>query len=181
MLPASWTRYLRDILNVLLRIRHCKLIHGATDQDPGLRLPALHIQEPVRMANPTVVRPTKSCMICLDAYVGDEVESMFPHSCAICTAGNYCSKCLKDWFLDACKNESKMPPKCCTAIPLSTMVGHLDAAQVSSRYPSKPQILTSYRSSFSRLSLKSGVQQREYTAQYPPALPSSHHAYMLSQ
>jgi IBR domain, a half RING-finger domain len=31
---------------------------------------------------------------------------------------SYCSNCIKSMFLKACKDESSMPPRCCTAIPL---------------------------------------------------------------
>ncbi|KAI9773912.1 MAG: hypothetical protein M1840_006138 [Geoglossum simile] len=31
----------------------------------------------------------------------------------------YCTNCIKSMFLKACKDESSMPPRCCTAIPLS--------------------------------------------------------------
>jgi hypothetical protein len=38
---------------------------------------------------------------------------------------------LKDWFIEACKNESRMPPKCsCSAIPLSSVSNLLNNAEI---------------------------------------------------
>lgn len=40
-------------------------------------------------------------------------------------------ECLKEWFVDACKNESKMPPKCyCSAIPVSAVTKVLSSTQI---------------------------------------------------
>jgi hypothetical protein len=50
--------------------------------------------------------------------------------CKRCASGDFCADCLKNWFLDACNNESKMPPKCCSIIPLSTVANLLDSSQV---------------------------------------------------
>ncbi|KAG9234394.1 hypothetical protein BJ875DRAFT_16154 [Amylocarpus encephaloides] len=45
----------------------------------------------------------------------------FPYRCDTCSQMIYCADCLKAWFLGACKNESKMPPKCCEIIPFETV------------------------------------------------------------
>jgi hypothetical protein len=50
--------------------------------------------------------------------------------CKRCASGDFCTSCLKDYFLDACKNESKMPPKCCSIIPLSAVAYLLNNAQI---------------------------------------------------
>jgi hypothetical protein len=74
----------------------------------------------------------KRCMICLEEdNPGDEID--FPHSCSRCSFGNVCAACLKNWFLDACKNESKMPPTCCSIIPLSSVSRYLTGNEVHSK------------------------------------------------
>lgn len=84
----------------------------------------------------TVVIPppicSRTCCLCTEKFEGSEdIVRNFPWKCETCTHSTYCIGCIKDWFLDACKNESKMPPKCCYAIPLAIVVGQLDVSQVS--------------------------------------------------
>ena len=50
--------------------------------------------------------------------------------CIKCSGGDFCAKCLKEWFIDACRNESKMPPKCCSVVPLATVHHLLDHSQM---------------------------------------------------
>ncbi|KAH8685646.1 hypothetical protein BGZ60DRAFT_97103 [Tricladium varicosporioides] len=68
----------------------------------------------------------RACTICMEKLD----KEYFPHSCFRCENGNICTGCLKNWFLDACRNESKMPPKCCTAIPLAAVRNLLTVAEV---------------------------------------------------
>lgn len=89
------------------------------------------VQDLGRRTFPTNSRPRKSCMICLEIYFGNETENQFPHKCHRCEKSAFCISCLKEWFIDACKNESKMPPKCCSIIPLSTVSNLLKKEQVS--------------------------------------------------
>jgi len=128
--------YIRAKLSVF------KLTNGPIDPNIrgarfGHRLPTIHdlqnpIQQPVRhmMTNSNTAR--RKCMICLDEFFGEDIKPNFPHSCGKCSTADYCTKCIKEWFIEACKNESKMPPKCCSAIPLSTIASHLEIAQASS-------------------------------------------------
>jgi hypothetical protein len=75
----------------------------------------------------------KKCTVCLDEFVGaDTIAMNFPYKCDTCSAHMICLPCLKDWFIDACKNEFKMPPRCCTVIPLSVVVHSLTQEQVGS-------------------------------------------------
>ena len=53
-----------------------------------------------------------------------------PDHCKRCASGDFCAGCLKEWFLDACKNESKMPPKCCSIVPLSAIANLLTSSQI---------------------------------------------------
>ncbi len=140
-MPApSWMRHSLEYMWAKLCV--FKLTIGLIDppiQGPrfGHRLPTIHdlqnpVQQPVRhvMANSNTAR--RKCMICLDEFFGEHIKPNFPHSCGKCSAADYCTKCIKEWFIDASKNESKMPPKCCSVIPLSTIASHLENAQVSS-------------------------------------------------
>lgn len=75
---------------------------------------------------------TKVCSICLDQFLGqDSVGTNFPYSCERFCGQVICITCLKAWFLDACRNESKMPPRCCCTVPLSAISHLLTKDQVS--------------------------------------------------
>lgn len=76
---------------------------------------------------PLAPKVQRTCLVCEDMLD----EDMFPHQCTKCTAYSYCRTCLKEWFLESCKNESRMPPKCCAVIPISAMANLLTSAQVS--------------------------------------------------
>ncbi|PVH85341.1 hypothetical protein DL98DRAFT_511810 [Cadophora sp. DSE1049] len=81
----------------------------------GIQPPPLDSSQPISNVTPQ----RKTCNLCLDHL--DLSPSNFPFKCPQCNLSQYCSACLKSWFLDACKNESKMPPKCCSIIPLSAV------------------------------------------------------------
>jgi len=69
----------------------------------------------------------------LISFLGTLFININPKSdqCKRCASGDFCAECLKDWFLDASKNESKMPPKCgCSAVPLSAVASLLTDAQI---------------------------------------------------
>lgn len=86
-----------------------------------------------KMSEPDTPAATvsKSCMLCTEEFDGEEtIAAQFPFTCGKCSHTGYCLKCIKNWFIDACRDESKMPPKCCVAIPLAIVVGHLNTAQV---------------------------------------------------
>ncbi len=114
----------------ILRVRQLIGFHS----DPGhpdsfSRVPSQ--RPPVNMARaPDTAAPEKKrCQICLE--VADEKE--FTFRCVNCGDGYYCAACLRKWFLDACRNESKMPPKCCSVIPIKAVHGLLNDAEVSRR------------------------------------------------
>lgn len=119
----------------------------------------------------------RHCGICLEQLAAEE----FPHKCLKCSHGGYCANCLKEWFIDACKNESKMPPKCCSAIPLSAVSNLLTTAQVNHREHLDVYKLTKPRSSFTRLNTKNGVLLIASTVLYQHAQLSSRHVCTLSQ
>ncbi|RDL37884.1 uncharacterized protein BP5553_05317 [Venustampulla echinocandica] len=71
-------------------------------------------------------RMVNTCTVCLESVKPDDIL----YTCTKCTKGEYCATCLKDWFLDACRNEAKMPPKCCKAIPLVSISNLLTIAEI---------------------------------------------------
>lgn len=86
-------------------------------------------QESTEAIGPTA--ETKACAICLEVFEGSEtIADMFSFHCNKCAQEPFCQNCINDWFLDACRNQSKMPPKCCSIISVAAVAGHLSAAEV---------------------------------------------------
>jgi hypothetical protein len=74
---------------------------------------------------------TLECPILLAYYIFNPIYiNSTVDQCKRCASGDFCGECLKNWFLDACKNESKMPPKCCSIIPLSAVTKLLNSLQI---------------------------------------------------
>lgn len=77
--------------------------------------------------------PTEiSCIICCEP-VPKEQEPIYPCKCS--TA--YCTTCIKDMFIKACKNLSHMPPRCCNQIQLHFVRPYLtetEAAEFRTKY-----------------------------------------------
>jgi hypothetical protein len=137
-MSRRWLHYLRARI---LHIRPCTL----TEENLDPPTHTLYNAQPRTLPDPTSVqdqvrrvtqppRPRKACMICLEVFWDQDTADRFPHNCSRCASGNFCANCLKDWFLDACRNESKMPPKCCSVIPLSSVSSLLKTAEVSTIY-----------------------------------------------
>jgi hypothetical protein len=115
-------------------------ISASTATTTSQQVPTSEIDEtPVAevVLSNTEVKPvpqstTRRCLLCTEEYEGEELlKTQFPFTCGTCEASSYCVTCIKDWFIDACRNESKMPPKCCYAIPITTVSSLLDDNQVS--------------------------------------------------
>lgn len=117
-------------------------------------------------------RKPRTCTLCCTNWDGEIADQFFPHNCHRCSSENasFCMDCLRDWFLDACKNESKMPPRCCTIIPLATVSHLLTEEQVSlSFHIVLVMLLILHRAICISSSLKNGVHPIGYTAQFPHA------------
>ena len=67
----------------------------------------------------------EECLVCVcssrDGY-------KFIHPCKRNKEHAYCIECMRTMFLAACKDESRMPPKCCGIIPLKIGLDLLSAA-----------------------------------------------------
>ena len=57
------------------------------------------------------------CLICCSAFVGDAAKTRLIYPCATCRKPQ-CIECVKTTFLAACKDESRMPPQCCSIFQL---------------------------------------------------------------
>ncbi|KAH0556474.1 hypothetical protein GP486_005622 [Trichoglossum hirsutum] len=64
------------------------------------------------------VRDTPNCTAC---YISLELMDVIEPQCE----HTYCRDCIKSMFTSACKDETRMPPRCCTVIPLSFALPYL--------------------------------------------------------
>lgn len=104
-------------------------LHDFPPADDLQRQLEIPVDDPTKEVDPAAEK--KSCGLCMDEFEGAEtIAAQFPYQCNGCSQKPFCLKCIKDWFLDACRNESKMPPKCCVAIPLAAIAEHLSAVEV---------------------------------------------------
>ncbi|KAF1971274.1 hypothetical protein BU23DRAFT_556084 [Bimuria novae-zelandiae CBS 107.79] len=72
-----------------------------------------------------------ACLICTtpcDEADGDSSKAIYP--CSKCDNA-YCVPCLKNVFIDACKDVSRMPPRCCNQIPLHHVRPYLTQQEVT--------------------------------------------------
>lgn len=63
------------------------------------------------------------CLVCCENRVPPA------YACGDCK-GSICVSCLTDMFRRACKDESRMPPRCCNAIQLSSALPHLTPEEI---------------------------------------------------
>ncbi|KAL1999543.1 hypothetical protein VTN02DRAFT_4367 [Thermoascus thermophilus] len=77
---------------------------------------------------PSTPLPSLPCSFCLEDIRdnGDIILKL----CRKCHV-QCCGKCIRKLFLDACKNESDMPPRCCEPIPLALGRKVLSAEEVT--------------------------------------------------
>ncbi|KAF1919033.1 hypothetical protein BDU57DRAFT_490948 [Ampelomyces quisqualis] len=82
------------------------------DAEPALPQPA-RAQRPRR----PIPEPVRQCLICCkEISKDDDKDAVYP--CRRCKSA-YCTSCIKNTFIDACKDTSRMPPSCCEPINLS--------------------------------------------------------------
>lgn len=72
--------------------------------------------------------PSLQCNFCLEDMSKDGTVILKP--CRKCNA-QCCGTCIRKMFLDACKNEANMPPRCCAPIPLAFGRKVLSAEEVT--------------------------------------------------
>lgn len=64
--------------------------------------------------------PQRSCIICTE----NEKDVHLIRACRICYA-DYCVGCLRDMFIIATTDITRMPPQCCVLIQIHTVLAHL--------------------------------------------------------
>ncbi|KAI9873453.1 MAG: hypothetical protein M1830_000397 [Pleopsidium flavum] len=89
--------------------------------DTATHDPEAGLTQPQSNSDVSYQRPTKckDCVICTEA-----IEEGATYPCKGCKRP-YCVSCLKSMFLTACKDESRMPPRCCHMLQLSIVLPHL--------------------------------------------------------
>ncbi|KAI9664149.1 MAG: hypothetical protein M1829_006016 [Trizodia sp. TS-e1964] len=89
------------------------------------------VQTPTPPPPPPPPPSVPSCTICTTAVIEGAKDSPgLVQACWECD-GLYCVDCLKSMFLTACKDESRMPPRCCTTIHLGTVAPYLTEAEIA--------------------------------------------------
>lgn len=87
------------------------------------------LQTPLSLLPPPSPPTHQTCSYCFDRYEGNEMITMFRYRCHKCHT-RICANCLKDLFLLAIKEETSMPPKCCSIIPSTVMTCLLNNQQL---------------------------------------------------
>ncbi|KAF2476889.1 uncharacterized protein BDR25DRAFT_251318 [Lindgomyces ingoldianus] len=70
------------------------------------------------------------CIICCDQFSKNQEHSAVLRPCKSCGSA-YCTACVKDMFIKACKDISRMPPKCCNMIQLHVALPFLTNAEAA--------------------------------------------------
>lgn len=83
---------------------------------------------PVSPSPPTKQEPVITCLICCDKATSEESPNPI-YPCTKCTNA-FCVPCLKNIFIDSCRDLSRMPPRCCNQIPLHHVRPYLNEDEV---------------------------------------------------
>ncbi|KAF2657045.1 hypothetical protein K491DRAFT_691415 [Lophiostoma macrostomum CBS 122681] len=85
---------------------------------------------------PPPVNPDVSCVICTERFPKSQEHTSFVHPCKPC-GGAFCTSCVKDMFVKACKDKSRMPPRCCNQFQLHVarpFLTDVEAAEYREKY-----------------------------------------------
>lgn len=74
--------------------------------------------------------PEITCAVCCEYFTKEQEHSAFLFPCNLCDTA-YCTKCIMDMFVKACKDFSRMPPRCCTQIQLHVARPYLTIEQAA--------------------------------------------------
>ncbi|KAI9717791.1 MAG: hypothetical protein M1812_004520 [Candelaria pacifica] len=88
------------------------------------------IEPPPPQALPPPPRAPKVCVTCTKFLTPKDDTPLDCYSCPGCSSP-YCITCLKSMFLSACKDQSRMPPRCCRVIQLSVVLPHLSDQEIA--------------------------------------------------
>ncbi|ORY14915.1 hypothetical protein BCR34DRAFT_202190 [Clohesyomyces aquaticus] len=70
------------------------------------------------------------CIICCEQFSRDQEYSAVIRPCKSCSSP-YCTACVKDMFIQSCKDLSRMPPRCCNMIQLHVALPYLTDAEAA--------------------------------------------------
>ncbi len=91
------------------------------------------IEPPPPPPPPPTPKPCVTCTVILNPEDGAALDHYLCPGCS----SPYCIPCLKSMFLGACRDQSRMPPRCCRVIQLSAILPHLsnqEAALYRNKY-----------------------------------------------
>jgi hypothetical protein len=99
-------------------------------------VPHTEIWLPPPLPTPSILaQPDITCTICCERFARDQEQTSIAYPCQ-CEAA-YCTSCLKNMFVKACKDVSRMPPRCCNQIQLHWARPYLtkqEAAEFRQKY-----------------------------------------------
>jgi hypothetical protein len=126
---ASNTEGRQQLLNSFEQFLAERQIMAIDYEDTSLQLPAQSVPAPAP------VEPVPQCIICC-AYTPENGAKEFIKPCRSCQS-DYCTLCVRNMFLDACKDSSRMPPRCCVPVNIHHAKPYLSAEEATlfrSRY-----------------------------------------------
>jgi hypothetical protein len=124
---TSNTRQRLELLNSFEQYLAERRIMNIDYEDTSVPLPS-H-PNPAPAPAPAHVEPVPQCIICcVDLPKDGDKEIIKP--CRPCQSV-YCTSCVRNMFIDACKDSSRMPPRCCAPINIHHAKPYLSVEQAT--------------------------------------------------
>ena len=126
------TEAIQSLAQVLLTDAQRSPDNNPQPSPPAVCLPPPPPPPAVAMASeppPPPPEPEVTCIICCEPGVFSKDNKPIK-ACRPC-GSTYCAPCLKDMFVAASKDISRMPPRCCIQIPLYHARPHLTEAEAT--------------------------------------------------
>ena len=126
-MPAACLPVLRSLLSIFRSRTRRDMTHDL-EQGEG----AASVHRPTKRqktSSAAAPPPPTMCCICRELLKPQDVAV----SCTHCRFGIFCQDCLRDWFLKATVDETRMPVECCgDEIPVKKAKGFLTSEEVCS-------------------------------------------------
>lgn len=98
---------------------------GVAEEEP------LPVPQATKQQQPTPSPSLQDCLICCTPCDGPgKNPAKEIHPCSRCSNA-FCVPCVKAMFIDACKDLSRMPPRCCNQIPLHHVRAYLTQEEIT--------------------------------------------------
>lgn len=142
---------------------------------PPLSPPPMQAGAPTVIVQPPKKSPPSnvSCTVCCDQFTAEQEPSSVLRPCRTCRS-IYCTSCVKDMFIKACKDPSRMPPRCCNMLQLHFALPFLSKAEaveyrfVSSNLTTFALVYKSIKTNkTTERNTRNGVHRILYTALFP--------------